>query len=57
MPLPRIPCIAPTNGQRFEAYGLPGGMEGLFVTGYLGMLSGGVALVACGSDVYAVTLP
>ncbi len=48
---------ADVNGQRFEAYGLPGGMEGLFVTGYLGMLSNGVALVSCGSDVYAVTLP
>ncbi len=39
---------------RFTALALP--MSGQ-VTGYLGMTTGGVALLACGTDVYAVKLP
>ena len=48
---------AETRAQRFTAIGLPTAMNGHAVTGYLGMLRSGVALLACDSDVYAVTLP
>ena len=36
---------------------MPAELGGAAVTGYLGMLKNGVALLACDSDVYAVTLP
>ncbi len=39
---------------RFTALSLP--LSGT-VTGYLGMLDNGTALLCCGSDVYAVTMP
>ncbi len=45
---------ADLSAQRFLALSMPMGSE---ATGYLGMLSGGVALITCDSDVYAVTLP
>lgn len=45
---------ADLSAQRFSAVSLP--MQSP-ATGFLGMLSGGVALIACDSDVYAVTLP
>ena len=44
------------RGQRFSAVKLPGSIEG-HVTGFLGTLSGGVALLTQGQDVYAVTMP
>jgi len=43
--------------RRFTAISLPGELSGAQVTGYLGMLSSGVALLSCDNDVYAVTLP
>ena len=45
------------NGRRFTAISLGGPLNGQQVTDYLGMLKNGVALLACNSDVYAVTLP
>ena len=45
------------NSRRFSAISLSGQLNGQAVTDYLGMLKNGVALVACESDVYAVTLP
>jgi len=45
------------NSQRFTAISLSGQLGGQIVTDYLGMLKNGVALVACESDVYAVSLP
>lgn len=48
---------ADVNAQRFTAISLPTELNGRTVTGYLGMLKNGVALLSCDSDVYAVTLP
>ena len=48
---------ADMNAQRFTAIRLPAEINGAPVTGYLGMLKNGVALLSCDSDVYAVTLP
>lgn len=48
---------ADLNAQRFAPISLPGELKNAAVTDYLGMLKNGVALVAVGSDVYAVTLP
>ena len=48
---------ADANAQRFTAISLPSELNGRTVTGYLGLLKNGVALLACDSDVYAVTLP
>lgn len=45
---------ADTGAQRFSALSLP--VDGI-VTDYLGMTSNGVALLVCGTDVWAVTLP
>lgn len=45
---------AEISAQRFSALKLPMDRE---VTGYLGKLSNGVALVSCGEEVYAVNLP
>ena len=45
---------ADINAQRFTALRLP--VDGM-VTDYLGMTSEGVALLCCGSEVWAVTLP
>ncbi len=45
---------ADLNASRFSAFSLPVAEE---ATGYLGMLSDGTALIACGMNVYAVTLP
>lgn len=45
---------ADINAQRFTALRLP--VDGQ-VTSYLGMTSEGVALLACGTEVWAVTLP
>lgn len=44
------------NDRRFTAISLPGDLNGVTVTGYLGMLKNGVALLSCDNDVYAVTL-
>lgn len=48
---------AAINAQRFDPISLSGFLNGEQITEYLGMLSNGVALVACESDVYAVVLP
>ena len=48
---------ADVNAQRFTAISMPSEIGNKKVTGFLGMLSGGVALLTCESDVYAVTLP
>ncbi len=45
------------NDRRFTAISLPADLNGAPVTGYLGMLNNGVALLSCDNDVYAVTLP
>ena len=45
---------ADISGKRFTAMALPMSAE---VTGYVGMLSGGVALLSCNGEMYAVTLP
>lgn len=46
------------NAQRFEAIALPGIMDGLKVTGYLGMLENGTALLSTADgSVFSVTLP
>lgn len=45
---------ADVNAQRFTALKLP--VDG-YVTDYLGMTTGGVALLACGSAVWAVSTP
>ncbi len=45
---------ADVNAQRFSALRLP--VDGT-VTDYLGMTSNGAALLACGTEVWAVTLP
>ena len=42
------------NAQRFTALRLPVDNT---VTGYIGMTSDGTALLACGSEVWAVTIP
>ena len=47
---------ADISAQRFSALQLPGDIRGP-LTGYIGKLSNGVALVNSGEDVYAVTLP
>ena len=44
------------NTQQFYAYEIPS-PDGSSVTSFLGLLSGGRALVACGDTVYSVTLP
>ena len=48
---------ADVNAQRFTAVALPGGLGDHMVTGYLGMLRGGAALLVSDNEVYAVTLP
>ena len=48
---------AEANAQRFTPISLPAEVGGARVTGFLGMLKNGVALLSCDSDVYAVTLP
>lgn len=48
---------ADINAQRFTAVALPNSMGSSVITGYLGMLKNGVALLASDNDVYAVTLP
>ncbi len=45
---------ADINGKRFTAMAMPMSAE---VTGYIGMLSGGVALLSCNGEICAVTLP
>ena len=70
--LPSVCVGAALRGDRIYAFGTDGiyragyrdsrfttlGLNlGSAVTAYLGMTSKGVALVACGNDVYAVTLP
>lgn len=45
---------AEISGKRFTAMAMPMNAE---VTGYVGMLSGGVALLSCNGEMYAVTLP
>ena len=47
---------ADINAQRFTALKLPAPITQP-VTGYIGKLTNGVALVNCGQDVFAVTLP
>lgn len=47
---------ADVSAQRFSALQVPGDIRSP-ITGYIGKLSNGVALVNCGEDVYAVTLP
>ena len=48
---------ADANAQRFTAVALPGTVGDAMITGYLGMLKNGVALLASDNEVYAVTLP
>ena len=48
---------ADLGDRRFNPISLSGQLGGQQVTDFLGMLKNGVALVACESDVYAVTLP
>ena len=48
---------ADLGARRFQPISLSGQLGGQTVTDYLGMLKNGVALVACESDVFAVTLP
>ena len=48
---------ASVNDRRFTAISLPGELSSRSVTGFLGILSNGTALLCCGNDVYAVTLP
>lgn len=48
---------ASINDRRFATISLPGELNGQSVTGFLGLLSNGTALLCCGNDVYAVTLP
>ena len=48
---------ADANAQRFTAIGLPSELNGHEVTGFLGLLKNGTALLACDGDVYAVSLP
>ena len=47
---------ADLNSRRFDPIGLKSVLNGQTVTEYLGMLKNGVALLACESDVYAVSL-
>jgi hypothetical protein len=47
---------ADVNAQRFTAIKLPAPIDQP-VTGYVGRLTNGVALVSSGQDIYAVTLP
>ena len=47
---------ADINAQRFTALKLPAPIDQP-VTGYIGKLTNGVALINCGQDVYALTLP
>lgn len=46
---------AEANAQRFNAYELP--IKSAEITQVLGTLEGGRALLACGDDVYVITLP
>lgn len=48
---------ASMNDRRFTAISLPGELNGQSVTGFLGILNNGTALLSCVNDVYAVTLP
>ena len=48
---------ADLGDRRFNPISLSGQLSGQAITDYLGMLKNGVALVACESDVFAVTLP
>ena len=48
---------ANVSDRRFTPISLPGELNSAPVTGYLGMLSNGTALLACENDVYAVALP
>lgn len=48
---------ADVNAQRFTAVALPSTVGNASITGYLGMLKNGVALLASDNEVYAVTLP
>ena len=45
------------NGRRFTAISVADQLNQNRISEYLGMLKSGVALVACDSDVYAITLP
>ncbi|MBR6186013.1 MAG: hypothetical protein IKQ41_07075 [Clostridia bacterium] len=45
------------NGRRFTAISVSDQLNRQPITEYLGMLKSGIALVACESDVYALTLP
>ncbi len=47
---------ADLNAKRFDPISLSGALGSQKVTEYLGMLNNGVALLACESDVYAVSL-
>lgn len=48
---------ADVNGQRFNAISLPSALNNKPITGFLGLLNNGVALVTSDNDVYTVTLP
>lgn len=48
---------ADANAQRFTAVALPSSVGNSMITGYLGMLRNGIALLASDNDVFAVTLP
>ena len=48
---------ADVSAQRFTAVALPSTVGNASITGYLGMLKNGVALLASDNEVYAVTLP
>ena len=48
---------ADVNAKRFTAISLPGTVGNATITGYLGMLKNGVALLASDNEVFAVTLP
>lgn len=48
---------AEANAQRFTTISLPSELNGHAVTGYLGLLKNGTALLSCDGSVYAVTLP
>ena len=48
---------ADVGAQRFTAISLPSTVGSATITGFLGMLSNGVALLSSANDVYAVTLP
>ena len=48
---------ADINANRFTPISLPADMNRGSVSDLLGILKNGVALLACGGEVYAVTLP